>query len=60
MVNKKIKKSNIKIKKTGPNFITHKKNFKNTLTLEQKKELDKALKKTFKEYGETLRLLGKN
>lgn len=62
-VHKKIKKGEIKAKKVGRNYVIAKKDLGNifgeTLSKQDKKELTKAVKKTVKEYGETLRLLGK-
>lgn len=59
---KKIKKGDIKAKKVGRNFIIEAKDigeiWDRFLTKKQKKELDLAVDKTVKEYGETLRLLG--
>lgn len=59
---KKIKKGEIKAVKVGRNYIIDKKDLGGilgkTLTKKQKSEIDKAVKKTVKEYGETLRLLG--
>ncbi|OGZ35765.1 MAG: hypothetical protein A3I88_02675 [Candidatus Portnoybacteria bacterium RIFCSPLOWO2_12_FULL_39_9] len=59
---KKIKKGEIKAKKVGRNFIIHPKDVAEIwgefLTKKQKKELDLAVDKTVKEYGETLKLLG--
>ena len=60
---KKIKSGEIKAEKVGRNFIIDKKNLVeilgNTLTEENKREIEKSVKKTVKEYGETLKLLGK-
>lgn len=60
---KKIKKGQIKATKRGRNFIIHKKDLGNVLgnvlTPEDKKEIDKAVSRTVKEYGETLELLGR-
>lgn len=60
---KKIKKGEIKATKVGRNYVIAKKDledvFGETLSEQRKKELTKAVKKTVKEYGETLRLLGK-
>lgn len=60
---KKIKKGEIKATKIGRNFVIHKKDLGNVLgnvlTAENKKEIDKAVSRTVKEYGETLELLGR-
>jgi excisionase family DNA binding protein len=60
---KKIKSGEIKAKKVGRNFIIEKKNLPQILgkilTERRKQEIEKAVKKTIKEYGETLKLLGK-
>ena len=62
-VYKKIKKGEIKATKVGRNYVIAKKDLGNifgeTLSKQDKKELTKAVKKTVKEYGETLRRLGK-
>ena len=59
---KKIKKGEIKAVKVGRNFVIDKKDLGNILgkelTKKEKSEIEKAVKKTVKEYGETLRLLG--
>jgi len=59
---KKIKKGQIKAKKIGHSFVISKAEVMgvlgNSLTSEQKKIINKAVKKTISEYGETLRLLG--
>lgn len=61
-VYKKIKKGQIKAIKVGRNFVIDKKDlggiFKKELTKKGKSEIDRAVKKTVKEYGETLKLLG--
>ena len=60
----KIKKGEIKAIKVGRNFVIDAKDFsdilKKSLSKKSKKEIDKAIHKLVKEYGETLRLLGKN
>lgn len=60
---KKIKSGDIKAEKIGRNFAVNKKNlpevFGAVLRESQKQEIEKAVRKTVKEYGETLRLLGK-
>lgn len=63
-VYKKIKKGEIKAIKVGRNFVIDKKDLGNILgkelTEKEKKEIEKAVKRVVKEYGETLRLLGTN
>lgn len=60
---KRIKAGKIKAVKAGRNFIIDKKNVPEilgkSLNERDKREIDKAIKKTIEEYGETLRLLGK-
>lgn len=60
---KKIKSGNIKARKIGRNFAVDKKDLPDVLGAvlreTQKQEIEKAVQKTVKEYGETLRLLGK-
>lgn len=62
-VYKKIKKGQIKAEKIGRNFAIPKSAvidiIGNELGKSDKEEIDKAVHKTVKEYGETLRLLGK-
>lgn len=60
----RIKKGEIPAKKIGRNFIIDKKNLPSELLNEPlkesgKEEIQAAVKKTVAEYGETLRLLGK-
>lgn len=59
---KKIKKGEIKAKRFGRLWLIKDKELKNilgkVLTSTQKKFLEKAVRKTVSEYGETLRLLG--
>lgn len=59
---KKIKKGEIKAKRFGRFWLTKDKELRNilgkTLTPAQKKFLEKAVRRTVSEYGETLRLLG--
>jgi excisionase family DNA binding protein len=59
----KIKSGLIKAVKIGRMYAVPASEFENliggTLTLAQKKFIDQGVKKTVKEYGETLRLLGK-
>ncbi|MBL7142554.1 MAG: helix-turn-helix domain-containing protein [Candidatus Pacebacteria bacterium] len=61
-VYKKIKSGKIKAMKIGRNFVIDKKELSEVLekgiTKKQKIEVEKAVKKTVKEYGETLKLLG--
>lgn len=60
---KKIKSGEIKAEKVGRNFVIDQKNLGeilgNVLSLEKKHEIERSVKKTIKEYGETLKLLGK-
>ena len=60
---RKIKIGQIKAIKVGRNFAIGKKEIENilgkSLTENQRNEIEKGIKKTIKEYGETLRLLGK-
>lgn len=60
---KKIQSGDIKAKKIGRNFAVDRKDlpdvFGTTLREVHKQEIEKAVKKTVKEYGETLKLLGK-
>ena len=62
-VYKKIKKGQIKAIRIGKSFAIPKKYFTDivgkTLSEKDKKLIDKAVEKTFKEYGEVLRLLGR-
>lgn len=59
---KKIKSGEIKAKKSGRNFVIDKKDFPqisgSALTKAKKREIEKAVEKTVREYGETLKLLG--
>lgn len=61
-VYKKIKKGQIKAMRVGRNFVIDRKNLvgilDKKLTKEKKVLIEKAVKKTIKEYGETLKLLG--
>jgi len=61
-VYKKIKAGKIKAIKVGRNFVIAKKDLGGILgeklTRKEKTEIEKAVKKTVEEYGETLRLLG--
>jgi excisionase family DNA binding protein len=58
----RIKKGDIKAEKVGRNFIINRNEVAHLLGEElsdnDKKEIDKAVQKTVKEYGETLKLLG--
>jgi excisionase family DNA binding protein len=60
---KKIKSGDIKAEKIGRNFVISRKDLPEilgTALSEAKKNLiEKAVRKTIKDYGETLRLLGK-
>lgn len=61
-VYKQIKSGKIKAEKVGRNFVIDKRDlggiFKEGLSQEREREIDKAVEKTVKEYGETLKLLG--
>lgn len=60
---KKIKAGEIKAEKIGRNFVIDKNGLKNIFINKfrksLKKEIEAAVKKTVQEYGETLKLLGK-
>lgn len=60
---KKVKKGQIKATKIGRNYAIPSKYINNimgkTVSEEEKKRIDKAIKKTVKEYGEVLKKLGK-
>ncbi len=60
---KKIKSGEIKAKKVGRNFVVEEKYLPEilgkTLSKEKKQAIENAVKKTVVEYGETLKLLGK-
>lgn len=60
---KKIKSGKIKAKKIGRNFFVDKKELggilDEPLTEKKKMEISETVRKTIKEYGETLKLLGK-
>jgi excisionase family DNA binding protein len=62
-VHKKIKKGEIKAAKVGRNYVIAEKDLggvlERVLSPQSKKELTEAVRKTIGEYGETLRLLGK-
>ncbi len=60
---KRIRLGQIKAQKVGRNFVIAKSDLpfllKDTLGEEEKKQIEKAVAKTVSEYGETLKLLGK-
>ena len=60
---KKIKSGEIKAQKAGRNFVISQSDLAeilgNTLSEEKKRDIEKSVKKTVREYGETLKLLGK-
>ncbi len=62
-VYKKVKKGDIKAIRIGRNYAISKKYIDDiigkTLDNKRKKEIDKAVRKTVKEYGEVLKLLGR-
>ncbi|MBL7131095.1 MAG: helix-turn-helix domain-containing protein [Candidatus Omnitrophica bacterium] len=62
-VYKKVKKGQIKAIKIGKTYAIPTKNIPNilgkVLSQEQKRQIDEAVAKTVREYGETLKLLGK-
>ncbi len=62
-VYKRVKKGQLKAIKIGRVYAIPKKDIANILgrdlNAEDKKEIEKAVRKTVKEYGEVLRLLGK-
>lgn len=62
-VYKKVKKRQIKAVRIGRNFAIPKKYISNilgkTLSDKDRQSIDKAIKKTVKEYGEVLKLLGR-
>ncbi|KKR48995.1 MAG: Molybdate-binding protein [Candidatus Magasanikbacteria bacterium GW2011_GWC2_40_17] len=59
----RVKKGMIKAEKIGRNFVINQQDLPeilgNNLTRKDKEEIEKAVKKTVAEYGETLKLLGK-
>ena len=59
----KIQKGDIKAKKDGRNYIISHKEIAhllpNTLSDKDKKRIEQAVKKTVKDFGQTLKLLGK-
>ena len=62
-VYKRVKKGQIEAIKVGRTYVIPKKNIVDTtgraLNQSEKAEIDKAVRKTVKEYGETLKLLGR-
>lgn len=60
---KKIKSGGIQARKVGRNFVISKKDLPDilgtVLTKAKKQLIEKSVKKTVREYGETLKLLGK-
>lgn len=62
-VYKRIKSGKIKARKIGRNFVIEKKELGNILgkelTEKNKEEIEKAVERVVREYGETLKLLGK-
>ena len=60
---KKIKKGEIKAEKVGRAFVIRQKDVPEiigtVLKVSEKNEIEKAVKKTVEEYGQTLKLLGK-
>lgn len=60
---KKIKSGEIKAKKIGRNYVIEKKSLSpilgTILTEDKKREIEAAVDKTIQEYGEVLKLLGK-
>jgi excisionase family DNA binding protein len=60
---KKIKSGEIKAQKIGRNFVIRKEDLPNVLSqvLQQdnKKDIEESVRKTIKEYGQALKLLGK-
>lgn len=60
---KKIKKGEIKATRIGNSYVIDKKDLpqslRQSLNNTEKRIIEKAVKKTIREYGETLRLLGK-
>lgn len=62
-VHKKIRNGQIKVKRVGNVFVIAKEDFEGLITKEltekTKAEIEKGIAKVVKEYGETLRLLGK-
>ena len=60
---KKIKAGDIKAEKIGRNFVVDKNELagvlRKVLTDKEKQKIEKAVDKTIRDYGETLKLLGK-
>lgn len=60
---KKIKSGQIKAEKIGRNYIIYKKDlssmFDNTLTEENKDDIKSGVQKVLKDYGETIKMLGR-
>ena len=60
---KKIKSGEIKAEKIGRNFVIHRNNLPYVLSRflgeDQKKDIHASVKKAVSEYGETIRLLGR-
>ena len=60
---RKIKSGEIKARKAGRNFVIEEGNIAGicgtALTEEGKKKIERSVERTIKEYGETLKLLGK-
>ena len=61
---KKVKKGQIKAKKIGRNYAVPRESLKEilgkSLSEDSKKEIDRAVKRIVKEYGRTLKLLGRD
>lgn len=59
----KVKRGEIKAKKIGRNYAISRKSLENilgkALSKEDKREIEKAVKKTMAEYAQTLKLLGR-
>ncbi|MDD5721588.1 MAG: excisionase family DNA-binding protein [Candidatus Pacebacteria bacterium] len=59
---KQIKAGKIKAKKAGRNFIIHKQDLpfllEGALSDSKKRQIEESVKKTIKEYGEAIKLLG--
>jgi len=60
---KKIKSGEIKAEKVGRNFVIDRRELPDILSVilneNKKREIEQSVKKTVKEYGQTLKLLGK-
>jgi excisionase family DNA binding protein len=63
-VYRKIKRGKIKAKKIAGNYAINKKDLggilEKELSKKERKEIEKAVQRVVKEYGETLKLLGQN